>query len=103
MPVELKQTAVRQSLVRPNHLFGAEREPALMSLFLSGMLIFIGMTFYTIVLGVFLWVVAISLLRRMAKTHPQMLRVYQRAIKYHVYYPAREHLPLPKPWSVLRK
>jgi len=99
----LNRTPLWDSELRPDHWFGAERQPALFTLSLSATLIFIGMSWYTVLLGIAFWLVVMAFLRQMAKSHPQMTRVYQRYTKYRDYYPGVEKLPLPRPWNVLRK
>ncbi|MBO6036898.1 MAG: conjugal transfer protein TrbD, partial [Acetobacter sp.] len=41
------------------------------------------------IIGVFLWISCLYLLRLMAKSDPKMRQVYLRHIKYAAYYPAR--------------
>jgi len=100
---ELNRTPVWISELRPDHWFGAERKPAIMTLSLSATLIFIGMSWYTVLLGIGFWGVIMAVLRQMAKSHPEMTQVYQRYTKYAPYYAAVEKTSLPRPWSILRK
>jgi type IV secretion system protein VirB3 len=47
----------------------------------------------SIVTGIALWLVALALLRKLAKADPLMRHVYLRQLRYRRYYPARS-----KPW-----
>lgn len=85
---ELRRTAIRQSLNRPDLLIGGERELVLSSGLLSFTLIFVGVSLLTTVVAVALWTTALYILRRMAKVDPQLSRVYVRHLRYSKYYPA---------------
>lgn len=100
---KLRRAPFHKSLSRPNLVFGAEREPALMAALLSFTLVFVGMTWLTLLVGILFWSITIGALRLAAKAHPQMSHVYRRSIKYKKFYPARDKTVLPKPWDVIRK
>ena len=68
---------------------GGDREMVMFSGLLVATLIFASMNWVAAIAGVFLWVIAIYLLRLMAKSDPKMRDVYIRHIKYAAYYPAR--------------
>lgn len=52
-------------------------------------LVFSAVELRATVIGVTLWVVALYLLRKMAKADPLMRKVYMRQRRYKTYYPAR--------------
>ena len=68
---------------------GGDREMVMFSGLLAATLIFASMNWLAAIAGVFLWVIAIYLLRLMAKSDPRLRDVYIRHIKYAAYYPAR--------------
>ena len=76
-------------LHRPTLFLGGEREPALMTLIIAGGLAVSGMNFVSFAVGGMLWFCSIPLFRWMAKSDPQMTKVYIRQLKYRGYYPAR--------------
>ncbi|MCB1753894.1 MAG: VirB3 family type IV secretion system protein [Gammaproteobacteria bacterium] len=98
----LHKVPFHKALARQNHVFGAEREPALLVGLMSFTLMFIGMTWLTFFIGMLFWSLAIGGLRLAARSHPQMTKVYMRSLKYKKFYGAEERFPLPKPWSQLR-
>ena len=55
----------------------------------AGALVFSAQEVKATVFGVLLWIVALYLLRLMAKSDPKMRAVYMRHRKYKTYYPAR--------------
>jgi len=85
----LQRIPIYRALQRPHLLMGAERNLVLSAGALSGSLVFVGMTLMSIILGIGIWIVAIMIFQRMAKSDPHMSEVYQRHIKYRSYYPAR--------------
>jgi type IV secretory pathway TrbD component len=76
-------------LHRPSLFLGGEREPALMTLIVAGGLAVAGMNTVSFLVGAALWFSGIPILRWMAKTDPQMTKVYLRQVKYRGYYSAR--------------
>ena len=65
-----REIVVHQSANRPNMLLGADRELVLLSAMLSAALMFVIATWWGILLGVILWVVAVGILQRMGKADP---------------------------------
>ena len=65
-----REIVVHQSANRPNMLLGADRELVLLSAMLSAALTFVIATWWGILLGVTLWVVAVGILQRMEKPIP---------------------------------
>lgn len=68
---------------------GGDREMVMLSGLLAAALIFASMNWFAAIIGVFLWICCLYLLRLMAKSDPKMRYVYLRHIKYAAYYPAR--------------
>ena len=87
--MSLRHLSFHRVLHRPSLFLGGEREPALMTLIVAGGLGISGMNTVSFLVGGALWFSAIPALRWMAKTDPQMTKVYLRQIKYRGYYPAR--------------
>jgi len=99
-----KQTPVRKSLNRQTTLLGVERVPVAFLILITCILIFSGMTFVTIALGILIFIVGIYSLRQMAIAHPLMTKVFLRNIKYKEFYPARVTHRAPEPHrSVIEK
>ncbi len=84
----LRRLPLYRSLARPQLLLGAERELVLVTGMLAAMLVFAAQTVVALFLGAGLWFAGLYLLRRMAKSDPEMSRVYLRHIRYRPYYPA---------------
>lgn len=85
----VRRLPIYRSLVRPQLLLGAERELVLVTGMLAAILVFAAQTLLALIMGVFLWLAGLYLLRRMAKADPEMSRVYVRHIRYRAYYAAR--------------
>lgn len=87
--MSLRRLPFHRVLHRPALFLGGERELALMTLIIAGGLAVSGMNFVSFVVGGVLWFCSIPLFRWMAKSDPQMTKVYIRQLKYRGYYPAR--------------
>ncbi len=87
--MSLRRLPFHRVLHRPSLFLGGEREPALMALIVAGGLAVAGMNTVSFLVAGTLWFSAIPVLRWMAKTDPQMTKVYLRHIRYRGYYPAR--------------
>lgn len=85
----LRRTPLYRALYRPNLILGGEREPVLIAAILTGGVALSALNLVAIGIGFAVWVVAIGLLRLMAKTDAQMTRIYLRQLAYRAYYPAR--------------
>ena len=83
---------VHQSLHRHQHVMGAERELLLTSALVAILVGVGGLSLLSGVTAVVFWLVAVALLRRMAKADPIMSRVYLRHVRQQEYYPARAGL-----------
>jgi type IV secretion system protein VirB3 len=87
--VSLRRLPFHRVLHRPALFLGGERELALMTLIIAGGLAVSGMNLVSFGVGGILWFCSIPVLRWMAKSDPQMTKVYIRQLKYCGYYPAR--------------
>ena len=87
--MSLRRLPFHRVLHRPALFLGGERELALMTLIIAGGLAVSGMNLVSFVVGGILWFCSIPVFRWMAKSDPQMTKVYIRQLKYSGYYPAR--------------
>jgi type IV secretion system protein TrbD len=90
-------TRVRQSLLRPMLVLGAERELVFGTGMIAAMLVF---SFGSIVMagaGIGFWMVALVVLQRMAKHDSMLSRVYIRHLNKKIFYPAAAHLTASEP------
>jgi type IV secretion system protein VirB3 len=87
--MSLRRLPFHRVLHRPALFLGGERELALMTLIIAGGLAVSGMNLVSLVVGGILWFCSIPVFRWMAKSDPQMTKVYIRQLKYRGYYPAR--------------
>ena len=85
----LRRVTLHRAGIRPHLLLGGDRELVLFSGVLTAALTITSFQWASIITGVVLWMVALLLLRRMAKADPLMRYVYQRHLLYQRYYPAR--------------
>jgi type IV secretory pathway TrbD component len=86
---ELRRTALHRALHRANLLLGGERELVLITAIICGGLAVSALNVVASAIGGGVWVIAIGLLRMMAKADPQMSRIYLRQLRYRAYYPPR--------------
>jgi len=84
----LHRSRIHRALSRPNLIMGADRELVLLSGLAAAILIFVVLTWYAALFGVAIWLVAVAVLRMMAKADPLMRRVYARHISYRSHYRA---------------
>lgn len=92
--VPLRHHRIHRALSRPNLLMGADRELVLITGLAAIVLIFVVLTFYSVVFGLAGWTFMVGVLRMMAKADPQMRRVYMRHIRYRPVY-----RPTSTPWK----
>ena len=85
----LRRTAIRRALHRPNLILGGEREPVLVAAILCGGVAVSALNIVAAVTGLAVWLIAIGFLRMMAKSDPQMSKIYLRQLRYPAYLPAR--------------
>ncbi len=87
-----RQLPIHQSFLQPLLILGAERELVIISGVFAAMLILSLANLVCALLGGTFWVVSLALLKRLAKTDPQLSRVYVRHVRFRKYYPACAHL-----------
>jgi len=91
------RTPVRQSLLRPQLLFGGERELVLSSGMFCLMAAYAIQLDLLLVLPIGCFVLAMAVLPRMAKHDPQLSKVYIRHVNKRTYYPAAPHFTALEP------
>lgn len=91
--VPLARSRIHRALSRPNHLMGADRELVLLTGLATVILIFVVLTWFSVLFGIAIWIVVIGALRMMAKADPMMRQVYARHIGYKPTY-----RPTSSPW-----
>src|SRR5688572_12034173 len=93
---EARRIAIHRSLNRPHLLLGAERSLVLLTGLVTALLLFSGnISIVSITLAVTFWSGSFWALVRMAKSDPQMSRVYLRHIRYRPYYNAHGGIDAP--------
>ena len=85
----MRTVPIRQSLHRHNLVFGAEREIVMFSALIALLVGIGGMTLISGVSACLFWLGSIFILRLMAKSDPQMSRVWIRHLKQQDLYSAR--------------
>jgi type IV secretion system protein VirB3 len=89
----LHHSRIHRALSRPNLLLGADRELVLMTGLAAVILIFVVLTWFSVMLGLLVWSGIVGILRMMAKIDPMMRQVYLRHIRYQPRY-----RPTSTPW-----
>ncbi len=89
----LVHSRIHRALSRPNHLMGADRELVLLTGLATVILMFVVLTWYSVLLGLAIWIAVVGVLRIMAKADPMMRQVYLRHIGYRPSY-----RPTTSPW-----
>jgi type IV secretion system protein VirB3 len=82
------EVPVHRSLVRPMLLLGGEREPVMMLGMISGIFILSLFRWWTVAIGVGLWMVGLFFLQRIAEKDPIMSKTFSRSLKYRKFIPA---------------
>ncbi len=85
----LRTIPIRRAGNRHNLFMGGDRELVMFSGLLAGALVFAAQEWQATLFGALLWMMALYLLRLMAKSDPQMRSVYMRHRRYRTYYSAR--------------
>jgi type IV secretory pathway TrbD component len=85
----LRRTPLHRALYRPNLILGGERELVLITAIICGGVAVSGLNLVSFAIGVAVWLIAIALLRMMAKADPHMSKVYLRNLRFAAYYPPR--------------
>ncbi len=88
---------LHRALIRPILLLGAERELVLSTALLAAGLVFSVHQWWSLILGVGLWLIGLAALQRMAKADPSLSQVLARHLRYQAWYPARA-TPFAKDW-----
>ena len=89
----LVHSRIHRALSRPNHLMGADRELVLLTGLATVILMFVVLTWYSVLFGIVVWIAIVGALRLMAKADPMMRQVYLRHIRYQQTY-----RPTSSPW-----
>jgi type IV secretion system protein TrbD len=93
--MSLARARIHKAGTRPHLFLGGDRELVLFTGLVAFALTVPSFQWASIVTGIALWLVALYLLRKMAKTDPLMRHVYLRQLRYRRYYAARS-----TPWRV---
>lgn len=72
---------------RSNLVLGGERKLVYGLILVVIIFVVTLQTWFTVVIGVFLWIVIMPLLRMMANADPDMSRIFKRFTTYQPYYP----------------
>lgn len=87
--MEVRKIAVHQSLQRHNFVMGAERELVMTSALIALLVGIGGLTLLSGVVAAVFWIVAVFVLRRMAKADPIMSKVWMQHVKQNDFYSAK--------------
>jgi len=85
----LRRVTIHRAGIRPHLFLGGDRELVLFSGLIAFVLTVPSFQWAAISTGIALWMVALFVLRLMAKADPRMRHVYLRQLRYRRYYPAR--------------
>src|SRR5438477_5953204 len=97
-----REIAFHPSANGPHLLLGGDRELVLVVGVRAAVLVFAVMTWWGIVAGLVLWLVAVAVLARMGKVDPLLRHVYVRHIRYRAFYPAKSRLAAPPTTTRMR-
>lgn len=87
--MEVRKIAVHQSLQWHNFVMGAERELVMTSALIALLVGIGGLTLLSGAAAAVFWIVAVFVLRRMAKADPIMSKVWMRHVKQNDFYSAK--------------
>jgi type IV secretion system protein VirB3 len=85
----LRRTPIYRALHRPNLFLGGERELVLITAILCAGVGVSSLTVFGAAASLLVWTLCIGLFRLMAKSDPQLSRIYLRQLHHRPYYPAR--------------
>ncbi|OEU68040.1 MULTISPECIES: conjugal transfer protein TrbD [Maridesulfovibrio] len=85
----MRVVPIHRSLHKPSMVMGAERELVMFSALISILVGIGGFTLLSALAGLIFWMVTIFILRQMAKSDPQMSKVWWKHHKQQDYYSAR--------------
>ncbi len=80
---------VYQSLIRHNHMLGAERNPIMLAGLVAAVTGLGGQSFIGIAISGIFWLISLFLLRKMANLDPMMSKVFLRYIQQQSFYSAK--------------
>jgi len=83
---KLLQIPFHNSLNKPKLVMGGDRELMMMTALISLTMIFVALSWQSLILGVVIWFIFSTLIRWMAKADPQMRKIYIRQLKYQKFY-----------------
>lgn len=86
---DLRSVPLHRALTRPQLFAGGEREPMLLLILICFSLIFIGLSWFTVISAIVLYAFGVLILRQLAKRDPLMTGIYRRHITYRSLYAAR--------------
>lgn len=92
-----RMTPFHRALHRPQQIMGGERELMLFSMLIAGGLIVSALNLVATMLGLTIWMICVHGLRKMAKSDPEMSKVYIRQLKYAPYY-----APFSRPFRIAK-
>src|SRR2546427_9904520 len=87
-----QEIAIHPSVHRPRLILGGDRELVIFIGLISAILVFALVTWWSIILGVFLWLIGMALLVRLGKQDPLMRGGYLRHVRYQAFYHAQSGL-----------
>jgi len=76
------------ALNKPNLVLGGERDLMLFTGLISSAMIFVALSLQSAIIGIVVWFVFSSLIRKMAKADPLMSKIYIKQLNYQHYYMA---------------
>ena len=85
----LRSIPINRAGTRASLVLGGDRELVLLTGGASASLVFASASLLAAAYGIGLWLVAIAVLRRMAKYDPYLRHIYLRHRRYAPYYPVR--------------
>jgi type IV secretion system protein TrbD len=99
-----REICIHPSVHRPRLILGADRELVISVGLLASILVFALVTWWSVIAGVILWLVGVSVLVGMGREDVLLRHVYLRHVKYRAFYPAQAQLNssaarLPRTWS----
>jgi type IV secretion system protein VirB3 len=85
----LRRTPIYRALHRPNLFLGGERELVLITAIACAGVGVSSLTVFGAVASLLVWSLCIGLFRLMAKSDPQLSRIYLRQLRHQPHYPVR--------------
>jgi len=79
---------IHSALNKPNLVLGGERDLMLFTGLISSTMIFVALSLQSAIIGIIVWFIFSSIIRKMAKSDPLMSKIYIRQLRYQHYYPA---------------